>query len=145
MQPKRQQRHVPVLNIQRKISMQGHQECSKTMRTRTVAFNIINFIVLASAIIGLILLFDRMTLLENQLNTYVLLAAKSHASLNFERHDYRLLVSIPENGKPTSWNETNTSLKKQTPVSSKWDELYIITYNESMKSSLRSITTNISK
>lgn len=107
-----------------------------TNRTRLlsrvgIAVDLVFLIVLAAAVGASLLSWSRVVLMQSELNTYVRLAAQSHASLNFERGTHYLLSPVLLKDRPSGHFETN-----EFPVLTKWDSLYIALYNERMRSLL---------
>ena len=101
---------------------------------------LISILVLGALITENIYLFKQVSFLESQLNSYVLSAAKSQASLNYQRRNFRLYARSLQH-KALSKQTIDTSMM-YFPASSTWDDLYIATYNETMKSALTKLTPN---
>ena len=106
-------------------------------KARTV-FIVAVFCILAIAITWTFSLARRLIIAEGQLQTYARLAAKSHASLNYERGKFTFLVSENAQETTASSGTTNNPVVERIPVVSKWDKLYIVLYNEQMSSLLAS-------
>jgi|ERR1043166_1295387 hypothetical protein len=93
-----------------------------------------------------ITLIRKFTIQEAQLQTYVELAAKTHASLNFRRAEYHFLVA---EGTKTNISEGRGSVGKfkEIPVVSPWDQLYIKLYNQRMQKEIANASkgTNVTE
>lgn len=122
------------------LKMQADRVARHQSRKLIAVAYFAGFCVLATVFVGTIHLFIKVAFLESKIASYVLLAAKSHASLNFQREDYRLCVPTFQTG--NALGQTREPSVKEIPVSSKWDELYIKTYNDTMKSALSKSMTN---
>jgi hypothetical protein len=104
-------------------------------------FSLAVYCILVIAVALGFFLVRKLIIAQGQLETYVRLAAKAHASINFERRTFYLLAAERAGETTVLSNTTNSLEVKRIPVVSKWDELYIALYNEQMSSLLASPQT----
>jgi hypothetical protein len=106
----------------------------KPKKWQSAVFYSLAFVCLAGLIAWSFVATTRWIQAELYLGTYVRLAGKTHASLNFEKGRTHLLR--PEGEKTNQSTVVNGYVYTNIPTYSKWDRLYLETYNMQMRSHL---------